>query len=453
MLLIEGVIQSRGDWTNQLTCTTEEFDRLLDRGVFERTRDGAWRLRFVGSLVMVNKLWFCIPKIAANESNPGEMQLGRLEKVLQVLEVYSDRSKKRVAGQDQLAFKFNVSDAATSPLRELEILAALVEWTTSYGFHATEVELLSSGFVHPTHWAKTYASDLPLHTHSGVIYGAPICVDTIRKQSPITLMQAQVLINLVKKYNTVTRQLIANSNDVILEANEILDHCLSFAYLSLSQLQEFFDATNRDHEKDLISLLISYVKINESSREEQHSIKLYGTTAFELVWEDMCRHIFVRDSFKYSDLSNPQYNINISDGPVSISSQRPDIIYQAENTVIIFDAKYYVDFPHSPPALEDVRKQFFYALSLPDGVRSISGFLFPRTSAGHVEYLGHVTMRQPEASTGELVEDCRFSRIHCIGMPWTSMVDSYLTRSSSNFFGAMILIEIRHFFEHERSVS
>lgn len=442
MLLIEGTIHSRLVWADQLTCTTEEFDQLVDKGVFERIRNGTWRLRFVGSLVMISKLWLSIPKVAADGYISGKVDFGRFETILQALELYSVRSKDRIAGHDDLALRFSASNTSTSPLRELEILAALIEWTSSYGFHANEVEFLSSGLNRPVQWAKTFAFDLPLHTRTGVVYGSPVCVNAIRKNSPVTMMQAYVLINLLKKYDPVTRLLIENSAGLIFEATELLEHCQSTPLLSLSQLQDFFDSTNKDHEKDLLSLLLSYVKIDEYRREQQDSIKLYGTTAFELVWEDMCRHVFAPASLECPLLSNPRYELQRNDGSISLS-QRPDVLHHVDDTVFIFDAKYYVDFPNSPPGLEDVRKQFFYAMSLPENSISVSGFLFPQSASKNVEYLGHIVMQAPTTSTRKSAEDFRFPRVHCIGIPWTHMLDCYLERTSVGALRVRILAKVK----------
>lgn len=443
MLLIDGTIRTRLDWISELACSSEEFDRLLDKGIFERTRDGSWRLCFVGSLLMVDMLWLSIPKISESKNASNEIDFAHFQKILQALEIYSNRSKARVSGQDDLAILFNASNSATNLLRELEILASIIEWTSSYGFHADEIEHLSSGFDQPIHWLKTFDSNIALHTRTGIIYDSPVCVDVIRKQSAITVMQAFVLLHLLEKYKVITHRLLDNSYDLILEARKILSQWEAALPISLSLLQDFFDETNKDHEKDLLSLLISYVLINESQRENQQSIKLYGTTAFELVWEDMCRYIFQSTPSGPAHLSNPSYYIENDKVAISISKQRPDIIYTIENTTVILDGKYYTAFPLYPPGLEDVRKQFFYSLSLPKDAFSVSGFLFPITNSSHVEYLGHVTMRESKILANENpVEDVRFPRVHCLGIPWALALDSYLERFSLKNLRANILAKI-----------
>ena len=433
MLLIEGTIESRCTWMSILSCLSSDFDELIDRGVFERMRDGTWRLCFVGTLAMVRSIWLSIPRIASNRYCSESMDFAHFERLSQAIEIYSARSKMRNAGQDDLSIQYSQSDIATSPLRELEILATLIEWTTSYGFHTSDVDHYSSGFDRPIHWPKTLNSEFPLHTHTATIYANPICLEVLRHHTTVAGMQAMVLVELLEKYQAITHRLTHDSHEMVLEAKALLEFWRVSLPLSLSDLQDFLDSTNRDHEKDLISTLISYVTICEKRRNSQNSIKLYGTTAFELIWEDMCRNIFQDTCPLYAVLSNPMYQISFDGSQKSAGKQRPDIMHLFGDKAIILDAKYYCDFPFSYPDLEDVRKQIFYSMSFINEVPSISGFLFPRGSSNEVEYLGSVEMRKSEtAGDGLPILDSRFPRIHCIGLPWSRVLDCYIGNSLPN---------------------
>jgi len=430
MLLIEGTTKTRADWLIHLSCTTAEFDYMVDRGAFDPPKAGAWRLRFVGTMMLVDNLWLCLPSIYQADFNIEKFDLIDFERLSQTLEVYSRRSIARNAGHDNVAADLSPTDVSTSPLREIEILAALIDWTFSYGFHTNDAENFSSEFNRATQWSKTLEFSIPIHTKTGTIYDRPISANAARKQTELTGMQAQILLYLLDKYSVVTHRLIDDAYDLITEARIILEYWQEKLPISQPVLQELLDATNRDHEKDLISLLLAFVNIRNVQQKKNEIIKFYGTTAFELVWEDMCRNVFLKESWGDARLSNPRYDIEDFYKNASTSPQRPDIIFSIENIVIVLDAKYYVGFPSIRPNLEDIRKQIFYALSLPAETPSISGFLFPRLNSICVEYLGCVSMHQPLFSDDKFPKDLRFPSIQCIGLPWKEMVSVYLERSS-----------------------
>ena len=443
MLLIEGTVNTRVDWLIFLSCTPIEFDYMVARGAFDPPKGGGWRLRFVGTLVLVDRLWLCLPSIYQVDINTAKIDLIDFERLSQVLEIYSRRSIARNAGHDDVATQLCPTDVSTKLLRELEILAALIEWTSSYGFHTTDAEHFSSEFNRATQWSKTLEFSMPIHTKTGTVYDRPISLDAVRKQTELTGMQAQILLYLLDKYNVITHRLVDDAYDIVVEARTISEYWRHDLPISQSVLQELLDATNRDHEKDLISLMLAFVTIRNSQQKKKDIVKFYGTTAFELVWEDMCRNIFSNELWDDAKISNPRYEIENFYKNSATSSQRPDIIFCIENIAIVLDAKYYVGFPSVRPDLEDIRKQIFYALSLPAGTSSISGFLFPHLDSSFIEYLGSVSMHEPLSPDGEkYARDLRFPSVRCIGLPWKEMVSTYLEHSSPISLRAAILSQL-----------
>lgn len=449
MILIEGDISTRFEWVNSLSCTVSEFDRLIDRGVFERTPDGSWKLRFVGALVLATKLWFCIPRIARGDFSGDEPDLILLERISKTLEVYKSRSEARTAGNEQLATRLNEIERAGSPLRELEILAGLIDWTASYGFHTSETNEFSANLPHGVHWSQTISRSLPLHAKSSVVYFDPVCVQTAHQPTALGAMQAHAIQFLFGKYRFVAHRLIQASSDFAIEADRLLSIWPDKVDLSLQTLQDISDSTNRDHDKDLVSLLMALISIDDALRNKEADITLQGTTAFETVWEDMCRAVILGNTEVDPKLSNAQYRLSQGNFVREVPSQRPDVVCVYGGKTMILDAKYYPDFPQRRPNLEDVRKQIFYALSLPVGTASMSAFLFPSSSNECVEYLGEVTMCRP-LENSECSRDARFPSVPCLGLPWRQVMDCYLGKTSSGEFRIEVLSQL---IEHDNHFS
>lgn len=426
MIISEGAAETRTTWLKKFDCSTAEFDELIDRGIFEHTPNGHWRLKFVGSLVLRHNAWFCVPSVAAPEflSTPTEPK--GLLLLIRVLERYAKRSIDRAAGHDQLGTHLSTSEYAASPMRELELLLSLFEWTSTYGFHTNDVEHRATGTNRPIRWSDTINSTLPSHLRTSTVYFEPSSVSVLKSPSIIGILQARVIERLLKKYHTVMRSLSDVSLDLVEEATTIAQVPLP-AY----DLYELLHATNLDHEKELLVVLLALASIENAKYARDKKITLYGTTAFELVWEDMCRVVFTTSSPDSKPFSNPKYHLIDDPAGISVAGQRPDVLYQHGSLVMVFDAKYYARFPHSRPGLEDVRKQIFYSMSLPTGTTSLCAFLLPRTHPIDAEYVGCAKMMLPSESGKTSIEvDKRFPVVHCISLPWNRMIDCYLNIKS-----------------------
>lgn len=426
MIVSEGAADTRIAWLEKFDCSSDELDELIDRGIFELTRDGNWQLKFVGSLVLRKSAWFCIPSIAASQFLSTSLEPKILLLLTRVLERYAKRSVDRVAVHDQIGTHLSTSEYAASPMRELELLLSLLEWTGTYGFHTTDVEHRATGTNRPIRWPDTINRTLPSHLRTSTVYIEPSSISVLRSPSIVGILQAQAILRLLSKYRTVMRSLADVSLDLVEEATTI-----SEAQLPAHDLYELLHETNLDHEKELLVLLLALASIERARFTRDKKIDLYGTTAFELVWEDMCRVVFDSSSTPSEILSNPKYRLPRSTAEISIARQRPDVLCEHGDFVMVLDAKYYTRFPRLRPGLEDIRKQIFYAMSLPASTASLCAFLLPSVHPVDAEYVGSARMMLSSGPGESSIEvDERFPVVHCVGLPWNRMIDCYLNVKS-----------------------
>lgn len=429
MILTEKKEALLEEWHEILNCEPQTVLKLIDHGVLVR-RDKLWRLEFVGTIVLPRSAWISIPAAAANAQKSSQGSLFSLERLLRVLEEYGNRSKSRKTLTDKLTNYLSLSEKALSPLRELDLLSSLIDWTSSHGFHTAETERASKTFSDPIDWPRTFSQSLAISSPSGLVFDDPARSRTVKHLSSLAIEQAKVISRLIYKYRDVASLTVRFSADLEAEANDLVMPFGEVEDLLLSDLQEAYQATNRDHDKDLISLLIAYQDIQMANNASTPSISLFGTTAFELVWEDICRHLCEGRPISEAQLSRTAYDLEAANSIRWVDSQRPDIVIIENEHTILLDAKYYAKFPQQLPGLEDVRKQIFYQLTLPPEKKGLTAFLIPQHSSASVNYLGLAKIAKPNGVTAD--DDYRFPPVHCLGLDWEQALDTYLGSASNN---------------------
>jgi hypothetical protein len=125
----------------------------------------------------------------------------------------------------------------------------------------------------------------------------------------------------------------------------------------------------------LLRLMRAYLGINENYRSEDE-FKMFGTTSFNLVWENVCKTVLsncleqrqklYQNKTLKELIRKPKWNMGAE--PYLADTLIPDLISVKDNSFYIFDAKYY-DIEVSEgrvvgqPGLESITKQFLYELA------------------------------------------------------------------------------------------
>jgi len=415
MILYEGEVRARANWIEKLICGPEEFDALIDHGLFLRQRDQTWRLVFVGSFCLTNMAWICLP---AGFIGQDVTMTVAIQRTFACLLTYIKRSAARDNAAESLAHVYG-GISGSRPAREIELFFELIAWTDAFGIYTAHVERLSARGGQSVHWPKTLSKSHALHSRNATTYDPLATISSEKQLTSLSVEQSRVLLALYAKYSALLALMGVDFDEIERRAESIAFELQEVPSLSLSNLHDELSSTNFDHERDLISLLIGLKELGNLPASRSAALELFGTVSFELVWEDICRKICESISIT-PKLSNPYY---LLDGLPAVASarQKPDVTIQANGAQILLDAKYYPRFPSSLPQLEDIRKQIFYALSWNEGTVGTT-FIFPGEVTKHV---GTVAMFAPGNGDEYADLDRRFPRVSCITLSWSEALLDY----------------------------
>ena len=170
----------------------------------------------------------------------------------------------------------------------------------------------------------------------------------------------------------------------------------------------------------VLKTIHSYIS-NGGSLNDINSTSLFGTTSFNLVWEDVCSDIlnnqlhtpiavlatplkpvnqFYISRTLIEIIEKPQWTIT---GEEADKTLIPDLITISGDQFLIFDAKYYTPVlspgkkPQGQPGIESVTKQYLYQQAyrqfiIDHGLKQVkNSFLMP-TEKSIVENMGSVRM-------------------------------------------------------------
>jgi hypothetical protein len=414
--LIEGQHRSPQGWQDVLHCEASELLTLVSRNVLRVSGDGL-TLRFVGVCCLERSVCICLPALGLPAANGS---VGRaIRQLSRLLQVYLKRSGMRRGVSDGLADAFVEDSRATEMVRDVDLLASLLRVTEVYGFHCLE----QSRYDHEDGvvvWPETIKRSLLHRTRTGVVYLSPVSRSARSHLSPLGILQAQVLLKLYQTYRGIAEACVGNAAEMAAAAERVLETVSFHGSPSGWVLGEWAASLNRDHETELVSLLTIAASRDRRSMRVANAIALYGTTAVELVWEDMCRYVVgdtVTDDTR-KQMSNPV--LMGPEGVVLIDKQRPDFIFVDSACTFLCDAKYYPMMPHSLPGLDDVRKQMVYGMSSEGSVRLV--FMVPGTLQDVIRAYGtYRMMRQQKV-------DEVFPDVHCLLCDWDSVAAEYLSQ-------------------------
>jgi len=227
----------------------------------------------------------------------------------------------------------------------------------------------------------------------------------------ITQSQAYILNNIPIYLDNYTLDTKSNDEDIIKlihmiilsEISRTLDPILDIfewekIFLSDIYLKDFMDNETINYiltnelnaqyvtsKRNTISLMLRY--LNDSSSVDESELILLGTRAFNLVWEDVCSANYsnVLDKtfdevglntpsleFKYEPIrtfvEKPIWCFENGANYIAKSTLKLDVLSIQENSLNIYDAKYYVlnvrkTYLRGEPGINDITKQYLYELA------------------------------------------------------------------------------------------
>lgn len=154
---------------------------------------------------------------------------------------------------------------------------------------------------------------------------------------------------------------------------------------------------------NLLKLMRSILK--EKAHSIYEDINIYGTKSYHSIWENVCQKVLGHDSTLKKNIPKPLWK-SINNGTDNYSSSFvPDIVFEKDNDLHIYDAKYYeTEFDengklkNSTPGIGDIGKQFLYEESYrayynKKNIKKnnyYNAFLFPTEETQH-SYIGEIS--------------------------------------------------------------
>lgn len=363
---------------------------------------------FVGVVLVSEYVLKCYPKYLLTKQEPKE----ELCQVLKVLE--------KNGSNDQIVKMFyNTNENGSFNL--LAVLLFLIHDYYGNGLYSNTEDIVKINGSGEILWDKTINE-----TFTYISNNRPYYPELITKKR----------VNNETDYFKCLHECILTKISREMKTAELLD-LFEFTEIELTdvELEDFGDteyivyrlekelSTQFNTRKQLVLKALSAYLSNYKSTNETDSVSVFGTTSFNLVWEDVCANILgnqlecplanlhlpsseLNEKYKLSDklidiIEKPYWTIT---GETATKTLIPDLITINDNQFIIFDAKYYTPIlesgktPERQPGIESVTKQFLYQLAYQSFIKDhcfsdvINCFLMP-TEKQEVENKGKVTMK------------------------------------------------------------
>jgi hypothetical protein len=308
-----------------------------------------------------------MPRVGIDTADP----VGWLHRVLAVYFVHEGRRSRDDATVD-------LHHRDSSVFREIDALVTLLGFYASRGLHRRIVMTSTSRGSGAVDWAATLMRCEPMIANGSVIYTEPQRWARRTETNEVGRLQAVATVWLARRYEArIPSGLLDAVAGVDVDARMAPAHVQSDLLLLARERAVTYLAADLG--------LLDALEAVVSTRRDMSGVavaKLYGTTAFALVWEDAVRDLFGDDG---SDATLGQANwYDLRDGGWSGASRAPprrlDLLLRHGEEVLLADAKYHHPYPVVRPGWADIVKQLYYAESLirEEGACVRNAFLLPR---------------------------------------------------------------------------
>lgn len=373
---------------------------LATGDVPEDSTSYCYQFTFVGVILLGSTLIKCYPKYL--DTNDSKKQFDELKTVLKVIETFN--AKEQVIN----LYNGNEEDKTFNKLVvSLHILRDYLE----NGLYSTQQEIAQLNGDGEILWEKTInetfafiKNKIPYYLSYYTVDNTENDFDYIRRLHGAIVTECSKMLKqygMIDLFNLQEAELSEQSLDDFGDGDYI-------KYRLESEIKKQFVT----RKQNLLKTLYTYISESRSS-ESNYEFSLYGTNAFNLIWEKACGKIFGNEYESLEEeIPQPQWYIGDSPKPIPTETLIPDIVTKCNldkyNEVFcILDGKYYLIYAeggklHGNPGVQDVVKQFVYHKAFLDYIFSrgqcsvFNAFLFPMVAdsdcSDDVNVFGHVTM-------------------------------------------------------------
>lgn len=408
----------------QIADETEENDKLL------------YVFTYVGIITYGNRIITVYPKYLLSNNKP----LVEMKQVIHVLEKYSN-------SKEQIINSFN-GDGKGKSLSFLPIILFLLNDYHEYGIYNNSDNIIEINGEGEILWEKTINDTFPFIKNNRPYYTQLYTYKVIDDEEDYFKRLHECI--LTDCSNWLHQSQLDELFDIELLnlSDEELDFFGDREYI-LDCLQAELNLQFNTRKQVLLKAMYAYISQDRRISNDTEAITMYGTKAFNMVWEKACSEVFNNQiQMPLGNLILPQPLGEIYDKKqllkdvigkpiwqskdVRIEAKDtliPDIVTMNDHQLIILDAKYYNlrlekgKMLSGNPGIGDVTKQYLYQLAYQQfieehGVTEVKNcFLMPTEKDKMIEK-GTVTL--------EMFSPLQLSPIQVRLMPATVIFDYYL---------------------------
>jgi hypothetical protein len=368
--------------------------------------DSFFVFTFVGVAVVARHVLKCYPKYIKNIKNP----FNELRQILKVLEKYNSRN--------QIIRMFN-ENSENSSFNLLAVQLFLINDYYENGIYSNTEDIVEINGSGEILWDKTINETFALISDDTPYYTGLLTKKRTNNESDyFKRLHECILTRISQEMKNADLLDLLEITEIDLTDQE-LDDFGETEYI-LYRIEQELNTQFNTRKQLVLKTIHSYIS-NGGSLNDINSTSLFGTTSFNLVWEDVCsdilnnqlhtpiavlatplkpvNHFYV--SKKLLDIiEKPQWTIT---GKEADKTLIPDLITISGDQFLIFDAKYYTPVlspgkkPQGQPGIESVTKQYLYQQAyrqfiIDHGLKQVkNSFLMP-TEKSVVENMGSVRM-------------------------------------------------------------
>lgn len=442
-----------------------EEDLELSEGITDKYY---YVFKYVGIIMISKYIIICIPKyVTSSKENEYINDISKFKNVLSVIEKYNSKN--------QTINLYEYSEESTS----FNFLAIMIHMINDYytnGAYINNKNIIEKNGNGEILWDKTINESFAIISNNRPYYPEMYTRNNVNDEYDYFTRLHRCLIDLflkrLKEYKLT--ELLGIQEDEISE--EEIEDFGDDNYI-LYKLEQELNVQFNTQKQRILKSIYSYIE-NKGNMNSDDNINLFGTSSFNLVWEDVCSNILnniLDDSLKdiddlkniielketknlgeheedilsLKDLLNSQETLSsIIEKPSWVGydeendnneftkkadkTLKPDVIslYYYDNSIVfgIFDAKYYnitltKNKLSGQPGVGDVTKQYLYQLAYKDIFKDIdelvfkNSFLVP-TYESEFKNIGYVKL--------DMFKIMRLENIQIIQVPTNEVFEKYL---------------------------
>ena len=376
--------------------TENDFEKLLEHHIINRDNQ-TYQLNYVGVIIVEDMVINCYPKYIPNENNIQE----DFKEIIKVIKKYDSLHDDFIYQNEELDdISFNI----------LSMMIFFLEDYYEYGVYSNIQNILEINGNGEIDWNRTInytdpiiKNNRPYYVELYTKYKIDDLYDYFRQlhEYIITTCSKKLeKLGLIDLFDLTPVEISDKTQDDFGEINIILE-----------KLEKELNVEFNSHKIKLLKSMHAFLSEKNSFSNENY-LTLYGTSAYHVIWEEMCRNVFgdklnkTLSELKLEDsktklievIKKPKWiykGIKIHE---TDSTFIPDIVTFHENHFIILDAKYYrLKFDEKllsgQPGLESITKQYLYELAYREFIEKYkfagvkNAFLLAKFS-GDIENLG-----------------------------------------------------------------